>query len=118
MSDDMSEIKRVEQKIDEFKISHKEFKDSQREFNNLVSANLEKLTDMVAVTQVQQVEINNIATNVNMLTTRLDKQGEDIGNIKINQALTAEFKKEARQLKWVSIGMLVSILVYIIKESL
>lgn len=107
----MSEIKRVEQKIDIFI-------DSQKDSNERVAGNLEKLTDMVVKTQIQQVEINNIAINVNRLSGKIDGINEDLNGIKTNQALTTDFKTQVRQLKWVSIGALFAVVVALSKVLL
>lgn len=98
----MSEIARLEQKIDSFM-------DSQKETNNRLSISIEKVADAVLQNQAQQVEINQLTSMVQKLDYKHDNFGQRLGEIETNIALANDFRSQAVQLKWVTIGLGVAI---------
>ena len=104
MSVDMTELARLEGKVDQFMVS-------QDRHNESVVRNLEKLTDAMATQQAQQVEINQINGSVQSLSLKHDAYGVRIGIVESNQAVSTEFRKEVTHLKWVCIGAAASLVV-------
>lgn len=111
MSGDMTEIARLDEKINIFM-------GSQNEVNSNINRNLEKLTDAMSQMQVQQTEINNLVTSADRLSAKVDKIDDRIDIIEQNQAVSNEFRKQVIHMKWVVVGAGVSIFVYIVKEFL
>ena len=107
MSGDMTELARLEGKVDQFMVS-------QDRHNESVVRNLEKLTNAMATQQAQQVEINQINGSVQSLSLKHDAYGVRIGIIESNQAVSTEFRKEVTHLKWVCVGAASSMAVGIV----
>jgi cytochrome c biogenesis protein ResB len=110
---DMSEIVRLDQKIDQFMLS-------QDKHNESVVRNLEKLTDAMAIQQGQQVEINQVTSAVQRLSLKHDIFGTRLGHVETNQAVANEFRKDITQLKWVCVGaaasLVVGVMIMIVKS--
>ena len=98
MSGTMSEIARLDEKINLFMTS-------QSEFNKNINDNLKELSKTQALTQVQQSEINNIVVNFNRMSGRVDKINDDVARLNTSNALMIDFKGQVRHLKWVSVGL-------------
>ena len=107
----MSEIARLNEKIDRFM-------DSQLELNRDINQNLKELSKTQSRIQVQQVEINNIVINFNRISGKIDKLTDDVSNLKTSNALTLDFKSQVRHLKWLSIGMFGAVLIALVKTVL
>ena len=105
----MSEIARIEEKIDRFM-------DSQLQLNRDINHNLKELSKTQSRIQVQQVEINNIVINSNRMSGKIDTLNDDVGNLKTSNALMIDFKSQVRHLKWVSVGALVAVLLALFKD--
>ena len=103
----MVELARLESKVDQFMLS-------QDRHNESVVRNLEKLTDAMATQQAQQVEINQISSSVQNLSSKHDSFGARLGTIENSQAVSFEFRKEVTHLKWVCIGAAVSLSIGVI----
>jgi peptidoglycan hydrolase CwlO-like protein len=111
MSETMSEIARLDEKIDQFMAS-------QLELNKDINQNLKELSKTQAQIQVHQVEINNIAVNFNRMSGKIDKLNDDVNNLKTSNALMLDFKGQVRHLKWVSVGLFGAVIVALIKTIL
>lgn len=107
----MSEIARLDEKIDQFMAS-------QLELNKDINQNLKELSKTQAQIQVHQVEINNIAVNFNRMSGKIDKLNDDVNNLKTSNALMLDFKGQVRHLKWVSVGLFGAVIVALIKTIL
>jgi tRNA C32,U32 (ribose-2'-O)-methylase TrmJ len=76
---------------------------SQAEFNRNINDNLKELSKTYTQAQTQQVEINNLHKIVTTLSNKCDKNNDSVAEIKVNQAVLMEFKKEVIWLKrWVA----------------
>jgi peptidoglycan hydrolase CwlO-like protein len=111
MSETMSEIARLDEKIDQFMAS-------QLELNKDINQNLKELSKTQAQIQVHQVEINNIVVNFNRMSGKIDKLNDDVNNLKTSNALMLDFKGQVRHLKWVSVGLFGAVIVALIKTIL
>jgi peptidoglycan hydrolase CwlO-like protein len=111
MSGTMSEIARLDEKIDQFMAS-------QLELNKDINQNLKELSKTQAQIQVHQVEINNIVVNFNRMSGKIDKLNDDVSNLKTSNALMLDFKGQVRHLKWVSVGLFGAVIVALIKTIL
>ena len=111
MSGSISEIARLDEKINLFMTS-------QSEFNKNINENLKELSKTHALSQVQQVEINNIVINFNRMSGKVDKLNDDVSNLKTSNALMIDFKGQVRHLKWVSVGLFGAVIVALIKTIL
>ena len=111
MTGSISEIARIDEKINLFMIS-------QSEFNKNINDNLKELSKTQARSQVQQVEINNIVVNFNRMSGKIDKLNDDVSNLKTSNALMIDFKGQVRHLKWVSVGLFGAVIVALIKTIL
>jgi hypothetical protein len=107
MSGNMVELAKLESKVNQFMLS-------QDRHNESVVRNLEKLTDAMATQQAQQVEINQMASSMQMLSSKHDSFGERLGSIENIQAVSIEFRKEITHLKWVCIGAAASLSVGVV----
>ncbi len=107
----MSEIARLDEKIDQFMAS-------QLELNKDINQNLKELSKTQAQIQVHQVEINNIVVNFNRMSGKIDKLNDDVSNLKTSNALMLDFKGQVRHLKWVSVGLFGAVIVALIKTIL
>lgn len=107
----MSEIARLDEKIDQFMAS-------QLELNKDINQNLKELSKTQAQIQVHQVEINNIVVNFNRMSGKIDKLNDDVNNLKTSNALMLDFKGQVRHLKWVSVGLFGAVIVALIKTIL
>lgn len=108
MSGQMSEIARLDEKINLFMTS-------QSEFNKNINDNLKELSKTQALTQVQQSEINNIVVNFNRMSGRIDKINDDVAKLNTSNALMIDFKGQVRHLKWVSVSLAGAVLAALIK---
>jgi|TARA_R110000782_G_scaffold267562_1_gene363137 hypothetical protein len=111
MSGTMSEIARLDEKINLFMTS-------QSEFNKNINDNLKELSKTHALSQVQQVEINNIVINFNRISGKIDKINDDVAKLNTSNALMIDFKGQVRHLKWVSVGLFGAVIVALIKTIL
>jgi peptidoglycan hydrolase CwlO-like protein len=111
MSGTMSEIARLDEKIEQFMAS-------QLELNRDINQNLKELSKTQAQIQVHQVEINNIVVNFNRMSGKIDKLNDDVNNLKTSNALMLDFKGQVRHLKWVSVGLFGAVIVALIKTIL
>jgi peptidoglycan hydrolase CwlO-like protein len=111
MSGTMSEIARLDEKINLFMTS-------QSEFNKNINDNLKELSKTQALSQVQQVEINNIVINFNRMSGKIDKLNDDVAKLNTSNALMIDFKGQVRHLKWVSVGLFGAVIVALIKTIL
>jgi peptidoglycan hydrolase CwlO-like protein len=111
MSGTMSEIARLDEKIEKFMAS-------QLELNRDINQNLKELSKTQAQIQVHQVEINNIVVNFNRMSGKIDKLNDDVNNLKTSNALMLDFKGQVRHLKWVSVGLFGAVIVALIKTIL
>ena len=107
----MSEIARLDEKINLFMTS-------QSEFNKNINDNLKELSKTHALSQVQQVEINNIVINFNRMSGKIDKLNDDVAKLNTSNALMIDFKGQVRHLKWVSVGLFGAVIVALIKTIL
>ena len=107
----MSEIARLDEKINLFMTS-------QSEFNKNINDNLKELSKTQALSQVQQVEINNIVINFNRMSGKIDKLNDDVAKLNTSNALMIDFKGQVRHLKWVSVGLFGAVIVALIKTIL
>ena len=107
----MSEIARLDEKINLFMTS-------QSEFNKNINDNLKELSKTQALSQVQQVEINNIVINFNRISGKIDKLNDDVAKLNTSNALMIDFKGQVRHLKWVSVGLFGAVIVALIKTIL
>ena len=107
----MSEIARLDEKIEQFMAS-------QLELNRDINQNLKELSKTQAQIQVHQVEINNIVVNFNRMSGKIDKLNDDVSNLKTSNALMLDFKGQVRHLKWVSVGLFGAVIVALIKTIL
>lgn len=107
----MSEIARLDEKINLFMTS-------QSEFNKNINDNLKELSKTHALSQVQQVEINNIVINFNRISGKIDKINDDVAKLNTSNALMIDFKGQVRHLKWVSVGLFGAVIVALIKTIL
>lgn len=108
MSVTMSEIARLDEKINLFMAS-------QSEFNKDINENLKELSKTQALSQVQQAEINNIVVNFNRMSGRIDKINDDVARLNTSNALMIDFKGQVRHLKWVSVSLCGAVLAALIK---
>ena len=111
MSESISEIARLDEKINLFMTS-------QSEFNKNINENLKELSKTHALSQVQQVEINNIVINFNRMSGKVDKLNDDVSNLKTSNALMIDFKGQVRHLKWVSVSLFGAVIVALAKTIL
>ena len=111
MIESISEIARLDEKINLFMTS-------QSEFNKNINENLKELSKTHALSQVQQVEINNIVINFNRMSGKVDKLNDDVSNLKTSNALMIDFKGQVRHLKWVSVGLFGAVIVALAKTVL
>lgn len=86
------------------------FMKSQDKHNDNVVKNLEMLTKAMSVQQAQQVEINTLAINHHDLCNKHDSFGVRLGKVESDQAVSAEFRKDAKQLKWISLSAVLALI--------
>ena len=104
----MSEIARLDEKINLFMTS-------QSEFNKDINLNLKELSKSQALNQAQQVEISHIVINQNRMSGRIDKLNDDVAKLNTSNALMIDFKGQVRHLKWVSVSLAGAVLAALIK---
>lgn len=107
----MSEINRVEQKIDMFMAA-------QQETNKSLAESIEKMSNAISRQDAQQVEINQVTQAVQALSHKHDKFGERMGTLEQTQAVASEFRKDSKQLKFMCFGLLLTIIGYGVKTLL
>ena len=109
---DMSEINRIEQKIDIFM-------DSQNEFNRTVSKNLEKLSEAIQQNFTQQVEINQLNSHLTSIDAKQEKLTDRVSGIENKMTVAEEFRKDMKQWKFAlftaSLSMFAAVVIWAFK---